>query len=553
MQGMRRQLSPQIVIAAVTGLGLVACLLLWLAVQPNRADDAEPQRLTAVDLEPLLTALDRYRHILRADDEMLAQSGFDEALTTLERNRRAVVDVDVAQRLRLGDERLRQLLARYRDAVEQQRQASSSLRFLEERIRGEAWRIEQWSRDATMPEGLPREAARLGVFLGQYLKAADTAAVKQIVAQQIRPTLDTIEAMLEARSGATVERLRAELEKLHRQVIGEDGFSHLLAESRTAKRQLAALRDEVDAHIAGQRTLLLSLPREVVDPKGSVIPYGWIALLIAFCLVGLAWLGRLPKRREPAAVEPISQVAKPPSVAANAGFFTAARGPIRALHETYCGLIDCIDRLHAWQRDTAKPLVVAAPDEPPIDACAVAGERAEQAEATLRRQLDRVDEVGDYCEKINEAIASVEEIAFEINLLALNAAVEAAHAGDLGNGFAIVAAEVRELAQRSTESASSIREIITEATSKVEEIRTLVRTSVADIDALRQAVVSSQKHSGQVPTESQSGEIDACFSEELMRLRDLADEVDRHSRELRDLVRTEMGASPPEPVVQRLA
>ncbi len=60
-------------------------------------------------------------------------------------------------------------------------------------------------------------------------------------------------------------------------------------------------------------------------------------------------------------------------------------------------------------------------------------------------------------EQVRQASQSIERIAKTTNILALNTAIEAAHAGEAGKSFAVIAIEVKELAQKTSLAASEIR------------------------------------------------------------------------------------------------
>jgi Methyl-accepting chemotaxis protein (MCP) signalling domain len=110
------------------------------------------------------------------------------------------------------------------------------------------------------------------------------------------------------------------------------------------------------------------------------------------------------------------------------------------------------------------------------EASAVGGGAAtlvESAASAVGSLQNASSEIG----KVTEMIRS---IAFKTNLLALNAAVEAAHAGQFGAGFSVVADEVKKLSQSAAEFTAAIDSRIAAMSNQVDNV-TASMTGVTSI------------------------------------------------------------------------
>jgi methyl-accepting chemotaxis protein len=112
--------------------------------------------------------------------------------------------------------------------------------------------------------------------------------------------------------------------------------------------------------------------------------------------------------------------------------------------------------------------------------------RASEAAVELREAATRIEQVASF----------VKDVAGQTNLLALNATIEAAHAGEAGQGFAVVAGEVKALATQVSNATADIEkqvEAINSAGGRTADSITSIETRIKRVDDVTTLIATAMR------------------------------------------------------------
>ena len=122
---------------------------------------------------------------------------------------------------------------------------------------------------------------------------------------------------------------------------------------------------------------------------------------------------------------------------------------------------------------------------------------------TVSETAEKVKQLGEASQKISKVVKLISGFANQTNMLALNASIEAARAGEEGQGFGVVANEVRALAQRSAKATIEIRQLIEEIQLQANDLIKAMTVGTQQVNTGSQIVEETRQKLNDISVSSQ--------------------------------------------------
>jgi methyl-accepting chemotaxis protein len=121
-------------------------------------------------------------------------------------------------------------------------------------------------------------------------------------------------------------------------------------------------------------------------------------------------------------------------------------------------------------------------------------------ESGARDAVAAVGKVADFSRTIGALVDVIDDISAAANLLGINAAIEAAHAGEHGRGFGVVASEIKKLADSTRASTQQIAKTIAQVQRTIDQALAAANASLTSAAEVGRGAAAAQADLGSMST-----------------------------------------------------